>query len=485
MLFITFLIFLVLSTISTYNVESTSGNITPSGSDIASGNININKDIYNIILNRLGIISILFSLIIWITSINIISITPGITLYNNWFNITSYNVPLSILTFILVIGLLIYSANNNRYDLKSLSLNLLIIANLIGLILFPLVNDLIPLYIIIELQSYSLYLITGLHNRSYNASRASLLYFLMGGIASAIILLASYFIYNLTGTTNLTDISLLNEYNLIEYNYDYFNILLIALLFKMGIAPLHRWSIAVYNYSPTYITAYISLVAKISIISFIFINSNLFNHHILIIFFYISLIIGAYKPLYQVNIKTILAYSGILNFGYILLTIITFDLSFYVYIIQYVLTHLILFLGILGASQYINKPVSTWSPLVYIHQLKLPNMTLAFCLIIALFSLIGIPPLAGFWSKYYVLSAALQDNYILESIVLVICSVFATYYYANIIKVLMTSYNSNNLSVINYINPSLAYIISLCTVLVINFFVILPSLLEGLYLITA
>jgi NADH-ubiquinone oxidoreductase chain 2 len=121
---------------------------------------------------------------------------------------------------------------------------LLILANIIGLLLFPLVNDLIALYIIIELQSYSLYLITGLHNRSYNGTRASLLYFLMGGVASAIILLGSYFVYALTGSTNLSDIAIFYSYNsipTIEGNiYDYFNIILFGLLFKMGMAPLHR-----------------------------------------------------------------------------------------------------------------------------------------------------------------------------------------------------------------------------------------------------
>jgi NADH-ubiquinone oxidoreductase chain 2 len=76
------------------------------------------------------------------------------------------------------------------------------------------------------------------------------------------------------------------------------------------------------------------------------------------IFFFISLAIAAYKPLYQINIKTILAYSGLLNFGYILLTIITYDISFYIYIIQYILTHCILFLGILAAGQYLKTPVS-------------------------------------------------------------------------------------------------------------------------------
>lgn len=449
MLFTTFLIFLVFSTFS-----------------------------QSIIINRLGTISIIFTLLLFILSFDLISLSPGISLFNNWFNLTSYNLPLTILLLVLVIVLLIYNSSIYKFDLKSPYYLLLLITNLIGLLLFPFVNDLLVLYIIIELQSYSLYLLTGLHNKSYNASRASLLYFLMGGIASTIILLASYFIYAQTGSTNLGEISILNSYN---NTYIYFDILLIALLFKMGMAPLHRWSIAVYNYAPTYITAYISIVAKISIASFIFINAHLFDHYIFIIFFYISLFIGAYKPLFQINLKTILAYSGLLNFGYILLTVISFDISFYIYIIQYVITHLILFLGILAASQYVNVAQSEWSPLTYIHQLKLPNRTLAICFIVALFSLIGIPPLPGFYAKLYVLAGAIQENYILETFIIIICSVVATYYYANIIKILIQSKNNNYVSVIN---PSLAYVITILTIILFNFFVYLPSLLEGLYLIT-
>ena len=431
-----------------------------------------------IILNRLGTLTIIFTLILLASSINIVSISPGITLYNNWISLTPYNLPIMFLILVFSILFMIYSTTNHIYDLKSPFLLVLVLANIIGLLLFPLVNDIIALYIIIELQSYSLYLITGFHNKSYNASRASLLYFFMGSIASATILLSGYYIYSYTGTTNLSDIYIINNYT---DTYNYFDILLVALLFKMGMAPLHRWSISVYNYAPTYITLYISIVAKLSIISFIFSNASLFHHHILILFFYISLIIGAYKPLFQINIKNILAYSGILNFSYLLLTIIDFDVSFYIYIIQYTLTHLILFFSILAASQYIEKPFSIWSPLIFINQLKLPNIALAFCFIIALFSLIGIPPLPGFYAKYYILAAAIQDNYILEVCMIVIFSVIATYYYANIIKILI---KSNNVKSVNFVNPSIAYILSSSTILLITFFLFLPSLSEGLYLIT-
>lgn len=441
---------------------------------------------HSIILNRLGLISIGFILILFILSIDLIGLIPGITLYNNWFNLTSYNIPFIIIILLLIIFLLIYNTYINKYKILSPYFIIIVLANLIGLILFPMVNDLLVMYIIIELQSYSLYLLTGLHNRSYNASRASLLYFLMGGIASTLILVGSYLIYNLTGSTNLSDISIYynfinnNNNNLFNIENYYFNIILIALLFKMGLAPLHRWSIAVYNYAPTYITAYISLVAKLSIIAWIYTNSNFYDNYIIIIFILISLIIGCYKPLYQINIKMILAYSGILNFGYILLSIITYDISIYIYLIQYTLTHIIIFLILLSIGEYIDKPISKWSPIIYINQLKLPNLTLAISFILALFSLIGIPPLPGFYAKLYILSGALLDNYIYESILLITCSVISTYYYANIIKTLIHSKTITNIN----INSSLAYSIAISTILMISFYIYLPYLSEGLYLIT-
>lgn len=433
----------------------------------------------SILLNRLGLLTIIFSLFIYINSINLLNITPGLTLYNDWFYISSYQIPLTIIIFLLTIIILIYSTSIHRYNLSNNYLILIILVNLIGLLLLPMSNDLLTFYIVIELQSYSLYIMTGLHNRSYNASRASMLYFLMGGVASTIILLAIYFIYDALGTTNISDITMLYNYNNVS---DYFNILLIALMFKMGMAPLHNWSISVYNYAPTYITLYISIVAKISIISWIFNHTYLFNNNLLIIIFYISLIIAAYKPLYQVNIKTILAYSGLLNFGYILLTVICFDISFYIYLLQYTLTHIILFLTILAANTYIDKPVSKWSPILFIHQLIIPNKTLITILIITLFSLIGIPPLPGFYGKLYVIIGALEDNYIFEVIFIIIFSVISTYYYANIIKITMQSYKLKN-DTINKINPSLAYTISTSFIILISFYWFIPNILEGLYLI--
>nr|YP_009922270.1 Nad2 [Metschnikowia matae]QMS50909.1 Nad2 [Metschnikowia matae]QMS50923.1 Nad2 [Metschnikowia matae] len=481
MLFSSFLTLLVFSTFTSPTVNKTdSDNMMSYSSKIG----------HSMLLNRLGMLVLSFVLMLFMNSMNMMTLIPGFTLFNSWFNLTSYNLPLIMLMMLLMMGLLIYNTNlsskNNESTLLSPYLILLILANCIGLLLFPLVNDLLALYMIIELQSYSLYLLTGLHNRSYNASRASLLYFLMGGVASAIILLATYFIYSLTGSTNLSDMSMFYSLSSNNNAYTYFDMLLIALLFKMGLAPLHRWSIAVYNYAPTYITAYISIVAKMSMSSWMFANAMYFNYNVFIMFFYLSLFMGSYKPLYQMNMKTMLAYSGLLNFGYIMLSIMTFDISFYMYMMQYTLTHMMLFLSMLAASQYMSKPMSMWSPLMYMHQLKLPNLTLAMCMMLALFSLMGMPPLPGFYAKLYMLMSALQDNYMLESLMLMVCSVMATYYYANIMKVLMTSrtMKENMSQGNNNMNLSLAYVMATATMLLMSFFMFLPFISEGLYLMT-
>nr|YP_009919725.1 Nad2 [Metschnikowia drakensbergensis]QMQ98322.1 Nad2 [Metschnikowia drakensbergensis] len=470
MLFSSFLTLLVFSTFT-----NTSDNKTDS------------KYKQLMLLNRLGVLVFIFVLIMFIETINIITLMPGYTLFNNWFSYTSYNMPLMILMLLLIMGLLIYNTNMTIKNKESMLLSpyfmILMIANSIGTTLFPLVNDLLALYIIIELQSYSLYLLTGLHNRSYNASRASLLYFLMGGVASAIILIATYFIYSLTGSTNLSDMSLfysLSSNNTI-YTFSYFDMLLMALFFKMGLAPLHRWSMAVYNYAPTYMTAYMSIVAKMSMSSWMYSNMNLFNNSMFMMFFYLSLFMGCYKPLFQINLKTMLAYSGLLNFGYILLSIMTFDISFYMYMMQYTLTHVMLFLCMLGSSEYMSKPMSKWSPLMYMHQLKLPNLSMAICMILCLFSLMGMPPLPGFYGKLYMLMSGLEDNYVLESMMLMMCSVMATYYYANMMKVLMTS---KTMEGENNMNMTLAYVMATGTMLLISFFMFLPYMSEGLYLMT-
>lgn len=216
---------------------------------------------------------------------------------------------------------------------------------------------------------------------------------------------------------------------------------------------------------------------KLSIISFIYTHINLYtDYRILIIFFYLSVLIGSYKPLFQINLKIILAYSGLLNFGYILISTTVLDVSFYIYLIQYSLTHTLLFLLILAIQRYIDKPISTYSPLIFIKQLITQNNVITLILILTFFSLIGIPPLAGFYGKYYLLMDLVKYNYIMECLVIIVFSVLATYYYANIIKHLVQPLNNtvNSKLPIIFISPSIALIISTLFTILLIYYLILP-----------
>ncbi|YP_004021602.1 Nad2p (mitochondrion) [Candida jiufengensis] len=397
------------------------------------------------------------------------------TTYNDWFKTNDTNIPLVYTQIILVVSLLIYITVKQRYNMTNMWMYLLMIINLIGTILFPMVNDLLLLYIIIELQSYSLYIITGVHHKSYNTTRASMLYFVTGGIASIGILLASYFIYNIVGSCNITDIT--NYYAVYRSNtlFDSLDILILALMFKMGTAPLHSWSIAVYNYAPTYITGYISIVAKVSMLSWMYTNSNLIHSDLLMFMFYISIIMAAYKPLFQVNFKTMLAYSGMLNFGYLLLPVCTQDPSYYMYMMQYVVTHVMMFLCLLASNEFVTKPNSQWSPMVNVNQLIMPNKLLSMCLMLCFLSLMGIPPTPGFYGKFYVMQSLMKFNFTVEAMSMVMFSVMATYYYAYMIKQLATNLT---MPYSQPINKSVALVMSMLLVFFLTYFVYMFNILD-------
>lgn len=190
-----------------------------------------------LIINRLGTITIFFTLILYLNSINFVSMSSGLGLYNDFFHFSLDIIPMHILIFITTISLLIYTTSFHKYDQGSPFLMLFVFANLLGLLLLPMSYDLLAFYLVVELQSYSLYLLTGLYNKSFNASRASLIYFLVGGIASVTILSACTEIQDIVGSTNIHDILICLQYQDFKYIFD---ILLIALCLKMGMAPLHK-----------------------------------------------------------------------------------------------------------------------------------------------------------------------------------------------------------------------------------------------------
>nr|YP_009517143.1 NADH dehydrogenase subunit 2 [Asterophora parasitica]AYE93055.1 NADH dehydrogenase subunit 2 [Asterophora parasitica] len=388
------------------------------------------------------------------------------------------------------------SSNNIIMSKEGKDYSLLVLFSTLGSCLLVSSSDLVSMYLSIELQSFGLYVLATLYRDSESSTRAGLKYFLLGGLSSCLILLGSGLIYAYTGLTNFESIYSLisvSEYNNIIQGLSLGLILIIiGFLFKIAAAPLHNWSPDVYDETPTIITIWLTIMPKISILILLIelhtqigligslnsitidqLNLNLYTNaiqensiyllkNLLLISSLLSLIIGTVVGLAQTRIKRLLAYSTISHIGFILLALAinteqSID-SLLFYIIQYSITNLNVFLIIIALSYIINQSISSngrreskegiqIKDIRYISEFKgqfFLNPLLSLSLSICLFSMAGIPPLIGFFSKQFVLYSAIGTGYYFMSILCIIVSIVSASYYLKIIKVLHTEVESED-----------------------------------------
>jgi len=358
--------------------------------------------------------------------------------------------------------------------LKIIEYPIILLFIITGAIFLMSTNDLISIFLSIELQSYGLYLLSTIYRNSELSTTGGLTYFLLGGLSSCFILLGTALLYSNSGTTNLDGLYIINSINndVLNswYKSSYINLSLlifsIGFLFKVSAAPFHFWSPDVYDAIPTIVTTFVAIIAKISIFIFLlelvyYTNNNFsFSYNLqdinwtysLLISSLLSLIIGTIVGLTQFRIKRLFAYSTISHVGFILLALsissIESTQAFIFYLTQYSISNLNAFIILvaIGFSFYCytseNKEYQELidknnSPIQLINQLKgyiEINPILAISLAITIFSFMGIPPLIGFFGKQMVLSAALDKGMIFLSIIAILTSVVGGVYYLNIIK---------------------------------------------------
>ena len=441
----------------------------------------INQNIRSILYVRISSIIFIYAGALAFNAFYIQSIGSGIGVYSGLFQVTTISQLLDV--FILLIGSLILiswpskyifstsGGNNNTYTDKipyAGEYSLIVLFSTFGASLLVSSADLISMYLSIELQSFGVYILSTLYRDSESATSAGLKYFLLGSLSSCIILLGSGLVYTYSGLTNLESI-----YNLISVSENTqilqglslgIVLIIIGYLFKVSAAPLHNWAPDVYDDSPTIVTIWLTIMPKISILIFLLEIQSQIGNSLLTIFSFslknlllisslLSLLIGTIVGLAQSRIKRLLAYSTISHIGFILLALAinteqAID-SFLFYIIQYSITNLNTFL-ILIALGYILKNNSTsilesFQDIKYITELKglfFNNPLLSLSLTICLFSMAGVPPLLGFFSKQFVLYSAMQSEYYFMGIVAILVSVISASYYLKIIKVLHTENNS-------------------------------------------
>lgn len=347
----------------------------------------------------------------------------------------SNDIIIIIKSILLISSAIILILPNNIYNYE---FSQLVLLATLGMMLLISSNDLIMLYLSIELISLSSYVLATIRIKSQHSTEAGLKYFLLGALTSGLLLFGMTLLYAFTGETNLVNIANIIWYTQYETQISFAILFIfVPLLFKLAAAPFHMWLPDVYEGSPTIVTAYFAIVPKIAILfTLINLTLNIFiplQKFIIPLFIttaIASLFVGAIGAINQSKIKRLIAYSAILNIGWILIAFIPLSLqslqAVFIYIILYIIMSINLFTLLLNFNQhnYITQfsALSRYNPL------------LAYTFAFTLLSIAGIPPLAGFFSKYLVLFNAIQNHYSLLAFIAIIASAISTFYYLRIIK---------------------------------------------------
>ena len=369
----------------------------------------------------------------------------------------------------------------NRFEIP-----ILILFSTLGMMILISSNNLMSMYLGIELQSLSLYVLAAIDRNSLKSSEAGVKYFVLGALSSGILLYGCSLIYGFTGSTNFIEIYLsLIEFEKLNYGILFGLIfILVGLSFKISAVPFHMWTPDVYEGSPTAITAFFAIVPKIAAIILIFrfclepfINFINEWRQIIIFLSIASMFVGSIAAIFQKNLKRLLAYSSIGHIGYILIALASANIEgikgLIIYSTIYLLMNVAIFTIILSIKikdRYIEmindlSGISDKKPII------------SLCISIIMFSMAGIPPFAGFFGKFYIFVAALESNLLYLAILGVIASVISAYYYLRIVKVM---YFENSNFEYSLIFSKKANLILILSIFAITFFIFYPSLLIDL-----
>jgi NADH-quinone oxidoreductase subunit N len=314
-------------------------------------------------------------------------------------------------------------------------------------------NDFIFLFLVLELQGLSLYLLASFKYENNYSAEAGIKYFTLSSYSTAIALFGISILYGITGTTNFFDVHELLNINIGGFNYFvYFGLLLSiflilsAFLFKLSAVPFHIWVVDVYDGSPSISMLFFATLPKVGVILVLFkliFNVFFFYNFILIQLIFIScllsIIVGNLAALYEMKFKRIIAFSAIANVGFFLLGFYLYNIeglqSIYFYLIIYIFILMAVFSGFLNIRRYDN-----FLKIKYIEDLIgvfFSNPLLSLIFIIFIFSLSGIPPLAGFFIKLYVIFNIVKTNQLFCLLVVIVINFLSYIYYVRFIRTIL------------------------------------------------
>ena len=297
-------------------------------------------------------------------------------------------------------------------------------------------DNFLTAFIGLELQSLSLYLMAAFNTKNLKSNEAGIKYFSLGALSSGFLLFGISMIYYDTGSfymQNLNNFTTISEIGL--------SLVLISLFFKVSAAPFHIWTPDVYEGSPTISTLFFASLPKFASLIFLFRVYQELNisgiqslNYIFQIVCAISLLVGVYGAITQKVIKRLLAFSSINHIGFMLLGIMSYQFMSEGTLFFYLIIYLITTFGIFAVLLNLRTVDGEFTKISQLNGLTFTSNSKSISMLVFFFSLAGIPPFAGFFAKFFILSASITDGFFFLSIVAVLSSVIAAFYYLTIIK---------------------------------------------------
>ncbi len=323
--------------------------------------------------------------------------------------------------------------------------------SVLGMMIMTSAGSLLTIYLGLELMSLSLYAMVAMHRDSPMASEAAMKYFIMGAIASGLLLYGISIIYGVTGSISLIEISQIipameNESILLTFGLIF---IIAAMAFKLGAVPFHMWVPDVYQGAPTAVVLFIATAPKVAAFAM---AVRLFGdgffpliddwQPVFIALAIISIALGNIIAIAQTNIKRMLAYSTISHVGFLLLGLLSFDsiaapdYSGFADAMFYAITYALMTLGVFGMIIILGRKDAEADELEDFRGLSERNPWFAFIMLIYMFSLAGVPPFVGFWAKLFVLKDVVQADLVWLAALSVFFTIIGAYYYLRVVKLI-------------------------------------------------
>ena len=436
------------------------------------------KKSFNVIFNLTSLIIIVTILIILTSSNNeekifLESFTRDA--FSNYFKI-----------LILLSSLFVLNSSKNfivENKLDKFEYPIIILLSILGMFFMVSANDLILFYLGLELQSLSLYILASIDRDNLRSTESGIKYFVLSALSSGLLLYGCSLLYGFTGSTNFDLIA--NQLNKENTGAVFAMVfILVGLAFKVSAVPFHMWTPDVYEGAPTSITSYFAVVPKVAglalLIKFMFIpfSNILLEWQTIIIFISIaSMILGAVAAMIQKNFKRLLAYSSIGHIGYALAGVATGAISGYESAIVYISIYVVMNIGAFSCLYLLKKDGQYKENISDLSGISKKHPLLAISLLIILFSLAGVPPLGGFFAKFYVFVAVLEKEMYALAIIGLLTTVMSAFYYLKIIK---TIYFDDNLIAFETTKNRTAQISIFTSCIILTTFFLYPSVLNNL-----